>query len=619
MGALLLLALLALAARQAAAAHLPDSYVLLPITAFTNNISTLIAAYTCNPIYASTPCSGHGSCHLLLDSTANISQPFIQAATVQPVFVSQSSLDTSGMNGATTVPAAVCVCDSGWTGRGDFINHYALDGDSCHVQQSIVTGLCVVGVGQISFLVFLALYRLLRWYAWHTACLSAPSSVQVVAVDTLLSDRPSRSSDVVDVHKASDTTGRAAQRPTVSVNDTSTASQASPSTPTTVSSTAHQTPATLPLSPPNLSTRLSPNPKARITLPAPPVVYTTAAQRRALWLRNLQHITFVHPFCSLIVGCCILAYFVLRLTSTLTIGHSYTMSVLIYVQHQPFCVAISIGTANNLKMAATFTRTATGATGLSTVIRAAKRYLLWLCVYGFFGWLLLWFMPAFPDSQQTLAVLVLIFCFLPDLLIGPISVWATRRVTAALVRHLDILSAEQQAERRTASKKLRSFSYMITGLVAANGMFCLLFACSAVLRQSGLPLFTLVWHMTIFLVLVFRLLLLRSPVRTGAGAAAVVHPASPVAAGAVAGTRAAGGSSRGRFIGPRTDSGSTGSVDSETAINKTAVPLSARSTVGGGSAEVGPGRSVSAAVAAVLMMANKRDSESGVRMDSVVG
>ena len=518
--ALLFASVAALAAQQAAAAQLPDSYVLLPLTAFdTNNATALVAAYHCTPTYASTPCSGHGSCYLLLDGAANASQPFLQAAATQPLLVGDSALDTAGLDSATPLPAGVCVCEAGWSGRGDYISHWALSGDSCQVQQSAVAGLCITGIVLFSMLIVLALHRLLRWHAWHLACLSTPNSSQAVAAgpDTRTSDRPSESSDA----------------------DSNTNATLVHVAPPPLSPNRHTRPATSTLSI-NVAVRQTPYSKARTLTSTAPYVPTTQSQRQALWLKNVQHITFVHPFCSLIVGGCVLAYYVLRLSTTATIGSSYIMSALMYVQHQPFCVAITMGTANNLSLAAAFTRTTTGATGLSTVIRAAKRYLMGLCVYSLFGWLLVWFVPAYPSSQQTLGVLVLLLGFLPDLLIGPISVTATRRVTAALVRHLELLSVEHQNERRTAYKKLRSFAYIITAVVTVNAVFCLIFVCSAELRQSGLPLFALAWHLTIFFILLVRLLLLRPPVRNGAFATAV-HPASPVAAATAAG-RVVGGS-----------------------------------------------------------------------------
>ena len=269
-------------------------------------------------------------------------------------------------------------------------------------------------------------------------------------------------------------------------------------------------------------------------------------------MKNLRHICFVHPFCSLIAGSCSLAYFIMRLTTTNVIGNSYAMSALMYFQHQPFCVAISLGAANNLSMAAAFTRTATGATGLSETIRAAKRYMFGLCVYGVLGWAVVWFFPAYHDSQQELAIFVLLFGYFPDLLIGPISVLSNYRVTAALVRNLEHLPQQQQEERRKAYKKLRSFAYVITVVVGFNGLCCLIFACSSTLRQTGAPLYALAWHLTIFFILLVRLLLLKPPVRKGmAAAVATVHPAAsgPVSAAA------AGAVVKGQFGSPSVPSG----------------------------------------------------------------
>ena len=617
MDALLLLPLLTLLSGTllATAEQLPDSYVLLPLTGSATyngielpNGTALLASFSCAPTYASTACSGHGSCYLLLDSAANASQPFIQAAAGQPIRASRSSLDTYGIDDSTQLPTAVCVCDSGWSGRGDYINHSALDGDSCQVQQSVVTGLCITGIVLFSILAVIAIHRLLRWYVWHTASLLTPSIINqtVSGAGNRVSVRPSQSSE--EDAKANGPIKHTAPQPMSPHNNTP--SSASLDTPTGASVTGRP-PAAAPTLSPNNTTRQTPHSRARTVLGASPIHYTTQAQRQALWRNNLKHITFVHPFCSLIVAGCVLAYYVLRLTTTHTIGTSYIMSALIYVQHQPFCIAISIGTANNLSLAATFTRTTTGTTGLSTVIRAAKRYLMGLCVYSCFGWLLVWFIPAFPDSQQTLSILVLVFGFLPDLLIGPISVTATRRITAALIRHLELLSAEQQNERRKAYKKLRSFAYIITALVAANGVFCLIFACSAVLRQAGMPLFGLAWHLTTFFILGVRLLLLRPPVRKGLGASVAVQPVSPVAAGTVGAVRGINYVDGRILVSPA----HSGAAAAESVLSAAPTSKPPRSAMGGmgGLEEVGDGLNGSATTPT---RASKRDSATGVMVES---
>ena len=608
---LLLTALAAVSTHKARAQQLPDSFVLLPLSAFTDsNQTTLVSDYNCDASYASSPCSGHGSCYLLLDSAANSTQPFVNAVAVQPTPVSQSSLDTYGVDSSARLPAAVCVCDSGWTGRGDYINHDALSGDSCHVNQSVVVGLCITGIVVMSLLVIVALHRLFRWSVWHVSCLSAISGPTAGKGETRVSAHSYHSSEEADARVNDTTKHNSAPQPLSPRTHT-------PSHATQAASSVTGRPPPLNTASPVLATRQAlQTTKARATLGTneQPVVYATQAQRQALWIRNLSHITFVHPFCSLLVGSSVLTYLILRLTTAQTIGNSYILSALMYVQHQPFCVAISMGTANNLAMAASFTRTTTGATGLSTVIRAAKRYLMGLCVYSFFGWLLLWFIPAYHSSQQTLAVLILLLGFLPDLLIGPISVSATQRVTAALVRHLELLSAEQQHERRTAYKKLRSFSYIITAIVAANGAFCVVFACSAVLRQSGLPLFALAWHLSMFLILVVRLLLLKPPYRNGASTAVTVHPTSPGSLTiAVRGVTASNATSPSAGRLPLTPAGKW-SAEPITAASATQKP--ALSVAVPGLEEVGDGRSYSGAMPLVPLVSTKRDSATGVMVES---
>ena len=509
----LLTALTASLAHQAGAQQLPDSFALLPLSAFTDsNHTTLVSDYNCDASYASSPCSGHGSCYLLLDSAAPNSQPFIQAAAIPPLPVSQSSLDTYGIDHNTRLPAAVCICDSGWTGRGDYINHHALDGDSCHINHSVVVGLCITGIVLSSLLALLALRRLSQWCVWHSASLSHTTAAQRLTqinnspttVDRKPTERRSHTPSAEVDYSVSRDAPAAARLSTAASNQQATTSVNQPPTACTSDN------------------RTGPQ-------PAPATRATCWQRRRDALLKDVRHITFVHPLCSLIVAACILVYYTLRLTSSHTIGSDYVLSAFLYVGHQPFCVAMGMAAANNLQLAAAFTRSQPGASGLSHVIRAAERYHIALCFYSFLGWIVIWLVPAYPDQQQSLGVAILMLCFFPDLLIGPTTVFANRRVTAALIQNLESLTAEQQNERRTVYRKLRNFSWMIMVIVVVNGVMCVLLAASASLRQAGLPLYSLVWPLTVpVLVLGLRLLLLKMPRRNPSSAA--VHPtASPAA------------------------------------------------------------------------------------------
>ena len=237
----------------------------------------------------------------------------------------------------------------------------------------------------------------------------------------------------------------------------------------------------------------------------------------------MRHITFVHPFCSLLVAACALTYYVMRLTSDRTIGSDYVLSAVVYVEHQPFCVAMGMAAANNLKLAAALTRTQPGAGGVSRIIRAVERYHVALCFYSLVGWITVWLVPAYPSHQQPLSIAMILLAFFPDVLIGPATVLATRRVTAALIQNLDWLTAAQQQERRTVYRKLRNFSTMIALLVSANAAVLILLAISNSVRQAGLPLYALAWHLSSFFILGVRLLLLKAP-RRRAAATATVHP-----------------------------------------------------------------------------------------------
>ena len=152
-------ALVLLLASVSAAGALPASYVLLPVSSFASNTS-LVVSYNCAPVHAATPCSGHGECYLLLDSAAAASLPYLHASTSAPIAVASSSLDTYNINSDTPLPAAVCICDSGWTGRGDYISHYAMDGDSCGISRAAIKSLNILALVLFILLLLLAIHRL---------------------------------------------------------------------------------------------------------------------------------------------------------------------------------------------------------------------------------------------------------------------------------------------------------------------------------------------------------------------------------------------------------------------------------------------------------------------------
>ena len=150
----------------------PSSFVLLPLDSFSN--ASMVAGFSCAPTYATAACSGHGSCLLLLDAALPASSPFLSASSARPIpaaSLSSASLNPADFDSFDMLPAAVCACDALWTGRGDYINHFALDGDCCGVSLQVVRGLS----GSLLLLFFplllLSLLRSGQWLLWLQASL----------------------------------------------------------------------------------------------------------------------------------------------------------------------------------------------------------------------------------------------------------------------------------------------------------------------------------------------------------------------------------------------------------------------------------------------------------------
>ena len=156
---------------------IPPSLVLLPLESISN--ASLIASYNCNPTYAADPCSGHGDCLLLVDKSLPSSFPFLNASSAQPI--PASSILSNSINPAGDFflqePTAICACHAHWSGKGDYINHFAFDGDSCGMNQQAVLSMGAALLALFVPLMLLSLVRLFQWWFWLWSC-QPPSHVR---------------------------------------------------------------------------------------------------------------------------------------------------------------------------------------------------------------------------------------------------------------------------------------------------------------------------------------------------------------------------------------------------------------------------------------------------------
>ena len=511
--------LLSVSLATATAASLPVSLVVLPLSSFTN--STLVAAYACTPTYSPSVCSGHGDCYLLIDSTANASQPLLNGSTAQPLPAVLSGLDPHGIDSSTPLPAAVCICHSGYTGRGDYIRHNALDGDGCGIDERVTAGLCITGTVLFCLLLLpLALHRLSRWLSWYRQHVDGDTA-------TILSSQ--LSSDETDDVTKSRLQQRSQRSRTADGAPTSPVRLVSPkgaASPTGGRGNAFQY---------NNINIKSPTAAGKLTS-AKATGSGVAAIRPSVYQRQnagsgssnrwaaFSHLSFCHPLCSIVLATATAAFYLVRLTTDLTLGESLGMSALCYVSHHGYYIGSCIATYHTLRLAATITRTQTGAGGLSAVMRRVKVCMFSLVGYSLVAWLLLFLLPSFPQAQQTTSILVLTVLHLPVWALALLSLTATRRITSALVQHLDKLSAQQREARTAVCRKLRSQSNVVLVMVLLNVGVCLMLAVSGWLRQAGQPYFHLFTHYFCWLTLFIRLLLIQPPGRT----AAAVVPHSPL-------------------------------------------------------------------------------------------
>ena len=508
--------------------YLPRSFVLLPLSSFTN--ASLIAPYNCDPVLTYHSCSNHGDCQLLLDSAASYSQPFLRASSAPTVSACDTSLDTNDMNVHTPLPVAVCLCHAGYTGRGDYINHFAMDSDSCAIYQPAVVGICSLSIVEFVVVLLLALHRLYRWYLWHAASTADTASIAGALaqgdsqlstgedkLDTPDSNRtrshqiPARSSPVTNTrsvnpqaHSTPTLTGTTAA--SSSITDACFFSPTSTLPTTLVRPTrGHQSTSTIgkPISasvPVHISTR----PET-----APVIINKTKSQKQRLLHRHVNHITFLHPLLSVAVAVVSLVLLSIRISTDWTLGTSYTMSVLTYMQSVAFLLACSLAVFNTLRAASGISRSKMRVKGLSTVVQWAKRWVIGVCVYASIICLLVFFMRTYNAQQQLMAQLGLCLFFTPLSILGYVSVIATRRITQSLVQDIDLLSAQQQQDRMDMRAKLRRQSDMLALLLVCNTIISFTLAMQHEARQVAAPYFALITHTSTAFILGNRLLLLR--------------------------------------------------------------------------------------------------------------
>ena len=453
---LLSVVLLCLLRSVDAESSFPASFVLLPLDSFVN--SSLVAEFACRPTYAATACSGHGQCMLLVDSAQPQSAAFVNASSSLPIpaaSFSSSALNPHDFLSFTMLPASVCVCDGGWSGRGDFINHLALDGDSCGTNQRVIVGMCSTLLAICVPVLLLSIHRLYCWIASQRASPSpasgAPPAIPPSRSVGLGSKQVSRS-DVDVIAVAADTGPRAR---------------------------------------PSASSQLG-SARSRYT-----------------------NITFVHPLCSLVVSACLIVHLSLRLWTDATVGTYWLMGALLYVHHVPACIALCANALSRLRLLASFARSRSAVDMFGSVVWWARRMYVVLNMYAAAVWLIVLLAEGKQAEQQQLyAILVLTLCYTSDICVGLGQIVATRSISHALSLHIDRLSVEQRAGRLKLAAKLRCNAVSISIVILSMVLVTALLVAVPAYRQPGLPYYALCNHFITVGQAVARFHLIKPPKRS---------------------------------------------------------------------------------------------------------
>ena len=515
---LLVIVQLAVAAR---CGTLPPTAALLPIASFGLDNAPFIAVYNCNPTYTAAPCSGHGDCYLLLDTAANASLPFLNASTALPIPTTHSALDTYGID-SSTLPVAVCVCDGGWSGRGQFMNHLAVDGDSCHINRRAVTGVCITLI-LLYFMIFcVAINRLVWWVTVDSSGADAvqppanPAAVLIAPVAVVTSQFSAvENSRVVSAQHASPSL------PHVSMmhRQQSTASQTDAVTSPTSAAAAART-----LSPANarslataqfrrqLADQLSP--RAR-SLHADALFRDAKpgnSKRARLW-RKVSHINFLIPLSASLLSMVAIVLFGLQASFDWTIGTSLLCSALMYVIQVLFYIASCLGAYSTQKLAASITRRQPAAVvgvSLATLLKRQRFSFRVHAVLHAVLWLIVFRWPSSNSSlQQSAAIYFLFALHAPLWSLSLQSMYGSWRIITVLRNNLELLAEAQREMRLTLSAKLRSQASMLGVFVTATVVLSVVLACSGSLRQTGVPFYSYGIFFVFCNSLTMRLVLLR--------------------------------------------------------------------------------------------------------------
>ena len=139
----------------------PASWALLPVS----SLATFYQQqYNCDIHVSPTqlPCSGHGTCLLLLDVAANASVAVLHSSSASPQPLSQWPLDQPNL-AYLSPPLTLCSCDSDWTGRSMFLNRHATDADTCVISLNAVMGLNIFALIVSSYGAVISFARLWEW------------------------------------------------------------------------------------------------------------------------------------------------------------------------------------------------------------------------------------------------------------------------------------------------------------------------------------------------------------------------------------------------------------------------------------------------------------------------
>ena len=505
--------LLLLAAIGCLLLQLPSTHaqlLLLPSSSLQD--PTLRNTYSCTPPSSEslnlTPCSNHGTCYLLFDNSSTSYSQFLNTSIASPLPWDSLSIDYFGIDLSSDLPIAVCACDDGWTGRGDWISHYGKDGNTCHLNELAVTALFSVYACVFFSLFLFCLYKLYLWRSW---CISVDQqqSAKKKAANTEVTPasppKPIRQflvSPCSHVKSLSTTPEISDHQPTIKITYTlPPISKTEPLPPLLPSLN------TRPFSPSLIQTPMH----ALVTRPS-----KTMEQRQVMWTR-MKMISFTHPLVTAIICIFALCFIIGRLTTGIVLAKSHVWIFFIMGFFVGYMIAVNAAVVNTVRLSVNITRDSTNHESLAAIMRRVRTTAVLLTFISLLTWCLLPVLYYYPNDQDYIIAVIFIAGNAPYSLAGVAHALYTKKIKTVLMAGMNNLNAQQQQARLTSLNTLTEHGKVVRIVTVLSTVGNTFAAVWPPLRQYSQYILFLQWLAPLIICTV-RLLIISTPKKVGVAA-----------------------------------------------------------------------------------------------------